>query len=98
MKRESSGRLLLTKDVQMRCGVSAQAVRQWAEKGWLTPDHVTPGGVAVYYAETVEDFARRREGYREAAPRLREAYLERPVQHRLEIPSQYAQPPDGFVE
>lgn len=99
MKRESSGRLWLTQDVARRCGVSAQAVRQWGERGWLVPDHVTPGGVAVYYADSVEDFAKRREGYSVAAPRLKASYgfLET-VQGTLQIPSQYSQPPEGFVE
>lgn len=99
MKRESSGRLFLTQDVARRCNVSAQAVRQWGDRGWLTPDHVTPGGVAVYYAEAVEDFARRREGYAVAGPRLKAAYgLLESVQGTLEIPSNFDSPPEGFVE
>lgn len=98
MKRDSSGRLMKIKGVSERCGVNQETVRLWATKGWLEPSHVTVEGTWIYYAEDVEDFARRREGYAVAAPRLKEAYLERPFQHTLEVPSQFSQPPEGFVE
>ena len=98
MKRESSGRLMRIKGVADRCRVNQETVRLWASKGWLEPAHVTVEGTWIYYAEDVEDFARRREGYQVAAPRLKEAYLGSPVQHSLQIPSQYSQPPEGFVE
>lgn len=98
MKRESSGRLMKLRGVSQRCKVDQETVKQWASKGWLEPSHVTVEGTWIYYAEDVEDFARRREGYQREAPRLKEAYLERPHQHTLQIPSQYSQPPEGFVE
>lgn len=98
MKRESSGRLMKIKGVSARCGVNAETVRQWAEKGWLEPSHVTVEGTWLYYSEDVEDFARRRRDCSEAIPKLKAAYLERPVQNVLVIPSGFDAPPEGFVE
>jgi hypothetical protein len=54
MKRESSGRLLLTSDVAKMLGIETATVRQQILAGKLKPDHVSPGGVSIFYVETIE--------------------------------------------
>lgn len=98
MRRDSSGRLMLTQDVASLCGVSGATVRAWAAKGWLVPDRVTRGGVGVYYADSVEDFHRRRQGYAAAAPRLKEAYGLAPIdQLEISLP-EFRSMPESTVE
>ena len=70
MKRDSSGRLWLTSDVARYFGVTPAAIRAQCSEGRLRPAHVTPGGVAVFYRDEIEDLAQRRRLRVEAIARL----------------------------
>lgn len=98
-KRDSSGSLILSGEAAKRLGISTQRLRQLHDSGVFRANRVTYEGVGVYYADSVEDFRQRREGYAREAPRLKAAYgLSETYQHPLQIPSQFSQPPEGFVE
>jgi DNA-binding transcriptional MerR regulator len=70
-KEKSEGSMketfLTTIDVAKRCGCSVELVRHYARRDVLKVATRTPGGMRLFRASDVEEFARRQERRRLAA-------------------------------
>ena len=99
MKRDSSGRLFLAADVARVFGVTPAAVRQWASSGRFDPDHVSPGGVAIWYADRVLERKAAVDAFRQDVERAKvNRGLAPPEQFELQIPPSTSKPFDYVVE
>lgn len=97
-RRDSSGSVILSGTAAQRLGISSQRLRQLHESGVFKADRITYEGVGLYYADSVEEFRRLREGFAVAAPRLKAEYRQVPrEQIEIELPD-FRSLPESVVE